>query len=306
VITASAGDAGYLNWLSEEQPASANYPASSPNVIAVGGTRLELNEAATARESETVWNDGGEAEGVLEGAGASGGGCSEEFTAPRWQQSVSNWSFVGCGSARAVADISADADPYTGVAVYDSTESEGEKGWAMIGGTSVAAPIIAATFALAGGARGVEYPARTLYENEGKTPAPLYDVRAGSNGECLKPFLRGKGLSGCSAIEQAGSCEVQAICLAVHGYDGPTGVGTPDGVGAFIATGVGGEPPAPPPSTPVQPVTGVSAPGERAPAAKLSGLRLTRRAVAALTRRHPKISSLGFSFALTRRRESAL
>ncbi|HMH46526.1 MAG TPA: S53 family peptidase [Solirubrobacteraceae bacterium] len=305
VITASSGDAGYLNWLSEEQPASANYPASSPRVIAVGGTRLELNEAATARESETVWNDGGEAEGVLEGAGASGGGCSEAFTAPPWQQAVSDWSFVGCGSARAVADISADADPYTGVAVYDSTETEGESGWWMIGGTSVASPIIAATFALAGGAQGVEYPARTLYENAAKTHAPLHDVRAGSNGECLLPFKAAKGLSGCSAIEEAESCEVQAICLAVNGYDGPTGVGTSDGVGAFLATGVGGEAPTPPVATQARPVIGASLPGAtRPPAAIVSALRLTRRAIAALSRRHPRIGNLGFSFASARRRES--
>jgi hypothetical protein len=300
VITASSGDAGYLNWLSEEQPPSANYPASSPRVIAVGGTRLELNEAATARESETVWNDGGESEGVLEGAGAGGGGCSEAFTAPPWQKGVSDWSFVGCGSARAVADVSADADPYTGVAVYDSTETEGERGWWMIGGTSVASPIIAATFALAGGARGVDYPARTLYENAAQAPAPLHDVRVGSNGECRLPFKAAKGLSGCSAIEEAESCEVQAICLAVNGYDGPTGVGTPDGVGAFLATGVGRETPAPPPSTAVQPVTGASKPGvARPPAAIVSALRLTRRAIAALSRRHPRISNLGFSFALS-------
>jgi hypothetical protein len=190
VITASSGDSGYLNWLSPEQPATANYPASSPNVVAVGGTRLELNEEATARQSETVWNDGGQAEGVLEGAGASGGGCSEVFTAPSWQKAVPDWSFVGCAADRAVADISADADPYTGVAVYDSTETEGEKGWAMIGGTSVASPIIAAAFALAGGAQGVEYPARTLYENEVKAPGSLHDVVSGSNGECLRPAAR--------------------------------------------------------------------------------------------------------------------
>jgi hypothetical protein len=300
VITASSGDAGYLNWLSEEQPPGANYPASSPRVIAVGGTRLELNEAATAREGETVWNDGGESEGVREGAGAGGGGCSEAFTAPPWQKGVTDWAFVGCGPARAVADISADADPYTGVAVYDSTETEAERGWWMIGGTSVASPIIAATFALAGGAQGVDYPARTLYENVAKAPAPLHDVRAGSNGECLRPFKAAKGLSGCSAIEEAESCEVQAICLAVNGYDGPTGVGTPDGVGAFLATGVGGEAPTPPAPTEARPVVGASLPGAtRPPAAIVSALRLTRHAIAALSRRHPRIGNLGFSFALS-------
>ena len=62
-----------------------------------------------ARQSETVWNDAEEA------YGAAGGGCSERFTAQPWQREVSDWASVGCGvggeSKRAVADVSADADP---------------------------------------------------------------------------------------------------------------------------------------------------------------------------------------------------
>ena len=106
-------------------------------------------------------------------------------------RALADWASVGCGSRRAVADVSADADPYTGVAVYDSTETEGNKGWATIGGTSVASPIIASVFALAGGAHGVAYPARTLYENARQSPASLHDVTVGSNGECRKPFEKG-------------------------------------------------------------------------------------------------------------------
>ncbi len=60
--------------------------------------------------------------------------------------------------------------------------------WCTIGGTSLASPLIASVFALAGGAQGVEYPARTLYENAAKSPASLHDVTEGSNGECLSPF----------------------------------------------------------------------------------------------------------------------
>ena len=173
VITAAAGDYGYLNWDFSGEPepeeiehGSVNYPASSPHVVAVGGTRLELSGPLDAlqrnRENETVWN----------GYGAAGSGCSA-FPAPQWQLETSDWASVGCGDKRAVADVAADADFYTGVAVYDSTpEGKAPPGWATANGTSLASPLIAAVFALAGGSGGVEYPAKTLYENE----ASLYDV----------------------------------------------------------------------------------------------------------------------------------
>ena len=100
VITASSGDYGYLDWFSEEPAQTANYPASSPHVIAVGGTRLTLSAAKTW-ESETVWNDGGSSGGKLEGSGADGGGCSGRFGAPAWQLALPNWAAVGCGAMRA-------------------------------------------------------------------------------------------------------------------------------------------------------------------------------------------------------------
>jgi hypothetical protein len=234
VITASAGDDGYLDWGAEESSERGypDYPASSPHVIAVGGTRLGVTAAGKWRE-ETVWN----------GDGAGGGGCSTVLSAPAWQQSLTDWLSVGCGSHRAVADVSADADPYTGVAVYDSTPvREGEieyHGWVTIGGTSVASPIIASTFALAGGAGAdaqdetVKYPARTLYENLAAHPEALHDVTSGSNGACSKGFDETTGLSDCSLGEEGSSCSDTAICVAGPGYDGPTGVGTPNGITAF-------------------------------------------------------------------------
>ena len=139
-------------------------------------------------------------------------------------------------------NVSADADPYTGLAVHDTSpecEYKYEEAkvkhvlyWCTIGGTSVASPLIASTFALAGGASKVEYPAKTLYENEAKSPGSLHDVTTGSNGECTKPFSE-TGLSGCTSTEESKSCAAKAICLAGTGYDGPTGVGTPDGITAF-------------------------------------------------------------------------
>ena len=96
VITAASGDYGYDNWLVEPYLADrADYPAASPFVIGVGGTRLGLTTAGT-RESETVWN----------GHGAAGSGCSFRWQAPRWQQEVADWP-VGCERNRAVADVSA-------------------------------------------------------------------------------------------------------------------------------------------------------------------------------------------------------
>jgi Subtilase family len=303
VITASSGDYGYLDWFSKEPAEFANYPASSPHVIAVGGTRLKLSAAKTW-ESETVWNDGGFNGIELEGAGASGGGCSGRFVADSWQQGMPNWSSVGCGAARAVTDVSADGDPYSGVAVYDSTETEGEKGWFAIGGTSVASPIIASIFALAGGAHGYAYPAQLLYENQQQNPASLHDVTVGSNGECLKKFKKNGGISGCTSAEEATSCSAHLICLAAPGYDGPSGVGTPNGLAAFKPPTGGGEPatiPAPPPTSSEPPPTGTSSPGPSAGAATatpiVSTLSLTRSALAAL-RKRPRVSKLGFAFTL--------
>jgi IPT/TIG domain len=119
----------------------------------------------------------------------------------------------------------------------------------QIGGTSLATPLIASVFALGGGADGVEYPAKTLYEHALKSPGSLHDVTVGSNGECALPFLEG-GLSACTSAEEAASCASRAICLAGTGYDGPTGVGTPDGIAAFKPL------PIPPTVTSVSPASG--------------------------------------------------
>jgi hypothetical protein len=243
VITASAGDNGYRNWTEAEAAesggasgyfAGADYPASSPHVVAVGGTKLTL--AGETWHSETVWNEDNRPAGENNGAG--GGGCSEWFTAPQWQQQVPNWSTVGCGSKRAVADVAADADPYTGVAVYDSVPYVEQKKstvlhWVPIGGTSVASPIVASMFALAGGAHGVEYPASTLYSHLGSTH--LHDILEGGNGECHGAYPQG----GCSgSLSSPFDCGVGAlICNAAPGYDGPTGVGSPNGIAAFKASG---------------------------------------------------------------------
>jgi hypothetical protein len=255
VITAAAGDDGYLNWTEAEEAeqarkkkeatgyfVGADYPASSPYVVAVGGTKLEMNGGV--RESETVWNEDPGPEGGNQGAG--GGGCSGSFTAQPWQEGVLDWSQVGCGSKRAVADISADADPYTGVAIYDSVPDLREEDkklvntpleWWPIGGTSVASPIIASMFALAGGAHGVAYPAKTLYSHI--ETAALYHVTKGGNGQCDDLYTSCSGsLDQLSPSFPFDCGEGSLICNAAPGcgrqyYDGPTGVGTPDEIAAF-------------------------------------------------------------------------
>jgi hypothetical protein len=256
VITASAGDDGYLNWTgieaaekAEQQEektgyfAGADYPATSPDVVAVGGTKLTMSEGV--RSSESVWNEDPSSEHTNQGAG--GGGCSLSFTAPPWQQAVPDWSRVGCGSRRAVADVSADADPYTGVAVYDSVPSIQEEPsgelvnmplqWWPIGGTSVASPIIASMFAIAGGSHEVPYPAATLYSHLETTG--LYSVTKGGNGRCDDLYVSCTGSLEPLSPEFAFDCgEGSLICNAAPGcgdeyYDGPTGVGAPAGIEAF-------------------------------------------------------------------------
>jgi Subtilase family len=236
VVTASSGDSGYLGW-EGEGPAGVEYPASSPHVVSVGGTSLTMaGVGGQAWASESVW-------------GESGGGCSVNFPAPAWQRAVSDWSAVGCGtgseSRRASNDVAADADPYTGVAVYDSVPylTPGEPprdgsvpGWTPLGGTSVASPLVAAMFALAGGSHGVAYPAQTLYSHLGS--ALLHDIAEGGNGKCEGFY--GDGCSGSMVPLSPEDCGSGAlICSAAAGYDGPSGVGTPDGIGAFAPVRVG-------------------------------------------------------------------
>lgn len=169
--TVSSGDSGY----------GVEFPAASQYVTAVGGTSLR-KDASARGFTETAWS-------------GAGSGCSAYIAKPTWQQDT------GCAK-RTVADVSAVADPATGVAVYDSTKYQGRSGWMVFGGTSVAAPVVAGVYAL-----GARAPLATTYASAGS----LFDVTSGSNG----------------------SCSVAYLCTAGGGFDGPTGLGTPNGVGAF-------------------------------------------------------------------------
>lgn len=172
-ITASTGDDGYA--------AGPAFPATSQYVTAVGGTSLTFSPATGF--SEKAWAKGGS-------------GCSGVYPKPTWQASIT------LCTRRMEADVSAVADPATGVAVY-VPENATTSGWAVFGGTSVAAPLVAGVYGANGGAvtRGSLYGAGLKF----------WDVTAGSNGTCGGAYF----------------------CTAGKGYDGPTGLGTPTGTAGF-------------------------------------------------------------------------
>ncbi|WP_369390266.1 peptidase S8 [Streptomyces sp. CG1] len=182
-ITASAGDSGY----------GAEYPAASRYVTAVGGTALKTSSDSRGW-TESVWNTSS-----TEGTGS---GCSAYDAKPSWQTDS------GC-SKRMIADVSAVADPATGVSVYDTYQASG---WNTYGGTSASSPIIASVYALAGTPGSSDYPAQYPYNAAGTSA--LNDVTSGSNGTCSTSYF----------------------CTAGSGYDGPTGWGTPQGTSAFGAS----------------------------------------------------------------------
>jgi subtilase family serine protease len=190
VYTASTGDGAYS--------AGVIYPATSPRVVAVGGT--SLNTASNSRGwTESVWK--------TSSSEGTGSGCSSDEAKPSWQSIISSST---C-SRRADSDVSAVADPATGVAVY---QTYGGSGWAVYGGTSAAAPLIASVYALAGTPSSSTQPGSLPYAHT----ANLNDVTTGNNG----------------------SCSPSLLCTAAAGWDGPTGLGTPNGVTAFGGTGGGG------------------------------------------------------------------
>jgi subtilase family serine protease len=194
VYTASAGDSAYSG--------GVIYPATSPNVVSVGGTTLDT--ASNSRGwTESVWDTSSD-----EGTGS---GCSAYEPQPSWQASISILK-AAC-SDRVDNDVAADADPNTGAAVYDTSNDNG--GWLEVGGTSESSPIIASVFALAGNnGNGGNEAADSIYTHTGN----LYEVTASSNGTCTPP---------------AADSVLCTATGAANTYNGPTGWGTPDGLTAF-------------------------------------------------------------------------
>ena len=170
---ASAGDDGY----------GIGDPADFASVVAVGGTSL-VKGGSGRGWTETAWS-------------GTGGGCST-VAKPVWQTDT------GC-KFRTANDVSAIADPNTGVAELDTY---GEDGWFVVGGTSVSSPFLAGVFGLAGNSTRQD-GGKTFWEK--RHHKDLYDITSGNDGRCSPAYL----------------------CTAGPGYDGPTGWGTPNGVGAF-------------------------------------------------------------------------
>lgn len=175
-IVASSGDGGFST--GPEQPASLG------TVVAVGGTTLVAAPGARGW-TESAWSGGG-------------AGCSQLVAKPSWQHDT------GCTN-RTLVDISAVADPASGVVISDTFGTGGT--WFEVGGTSVSTPIVASLFALSGNTASPD-AAQKFWKSQG---SDLYDTIAGSDGACF-PFY---------------------LCTSGPGYDAPTGWGTPNGLGAF-------------------------------------------------------------------------
>jgi PKD repeat protein len=182
---AATGDTGYVGG------GQSVYPAASPGVTAAGGTSLAPASAAPNARGfgESAWSDGGS-------------GCDLQEPKPAYQTDT------GC-TGRSYVDVSADADPSTGLNVYDSALG----GWTMFGGTSLSTPVIASYYALTGITNS---SAKWAYQDSGV----LNDIVSGSNGTCPSNILY--------------------ICNAGIGYDGPTGVGSISGAAVTGAPGIGG------------------------------------------------------------------
>lgn len=194
-------DANYLNTPGVAYVAAAgdndfgtSWPAVSPAVVSVGGT--SLTRSSTARGwTESVW-------GYSDGTG-TGSGCSQYEPLPSWQAADATLTGA-CPGGRAMNDVSVDADPATGVAVYQGGS------WYQYGGTSAGAPMIAAMYALAG--------------TSANAPAAPYAHRAAFN-----------DIADYSA--NSTTCQTQD-CYAGPGWDGPTGIGTPIGLAGFGGVGI--------------------------------------------------------------------
>lgn len=173
-ICAAAGDGGS----SDGQPDGAphvDFPASSPNVLACGGTTLE------SADSETVWNSG-------PSGGATGGGVSDVFEQPSWQADAGVPDRPGGGTGRGVPDVAGDADPATGYQVLVDGQQQ------VIGGTSAVAPLWAALVCrlAQGTGRKLGQLQPTLYS----ATTGFRDITSGSNGD----YSAGPGWDACTGL----------------------------------------------------------------------------------------------------------
>jgi kumamolisin len=193
-VTAAAGDSGSGDTPAGGATAHVDFPASSPHVLACGGTSLLADPVTGTVTSEKVWNNG-------PGNGATGGGVSDTFSQPPWQTSAAvplrgqqHHSSQPNTSGRGVPDVAADADPRTGYQVFVD-------GKAMVfGGTSAAAPLWAALVCRLsqslGHRLGLLQPALYAAARPGVTPAGFRDITTGDNGR----YHAGPGWDPCTGL----------------------------------------------------------------------------------------------------------
>jgi subtilase family serine protease len=224
---ASSGDSGSAQ--------GTSWPAASPSVTAVGGTTLQLDTAGNRLGAEVAWS-------------GSGGGFSAIFARPTYQN---GWN---SNTNRAYPDVSAIADPATGVSVYDSTPYNGTSGWWAVGGTSASSPIVSAMYALADELR----VAQSLHPTSQANPS-LYSLAGATNQGVAEYSLFFDDItSGNTGIYAAGT-----------GYDEATGLGSPIAqnllAGIALLPDSGSTTPTPTPPTPTPPTPTPTPPKQPSP-----------------------------------------
>jgi kumamolisin len=234
-LFAASGDSGAYDC--SDTNLAVDSPASDPYVTGVGGTNLQLNTGAYG--SETAWSNPSDTQRSPQGAGG-GGGISNTFTMPSWQtgQNVINTNSSGtpCKAqngqyCREVPDVSADADPASGYAVYCTVNNAGcsSNGWLTVGGTSAAAPLWAGSMALINqyllskGKTVVGFANSALYGvfNSQQAQPAFHDITSGTN----------------------------LYYPAASGYDMASGIGSPD-INNLAQDLANGSTPTPPTPTP--------------------------------------------------------
>lgn len=186
-VTAAAGDNGSGDG-AKDLKAHADFPASSPHILACGGTKLEADPNSGKVSSEVVWNGG-----IL--GGATGGGVSTAFGLPDWQKNVGVPAHAHSSkTGRGVPDVAAVADPATGYQVL----VDGKR--AVYGGTSAVAPLWAALIARLAQATGKKFGLMQaiLYKGvtKGKVAPGFRDVTKGNNGD----YKAGSGWDACTGL----------------------------------------------------------------------------------------------------------
>ncbi len=226
-ITVACGDNGSTDGGTGN---NVDFPASSPHVLACGGTTLTGSGATI--QSEVVWND------LAAGGGATGGGVSRFFALPSWQANVGVPKPSGSAGGRGLPDVAGDASPETGYSVLVDGQQQ------VVGGTSAVAPLWAGLLALVnqGRVQGGEPPVGFANPQLYAATSAFHDITSGTNGS----FQAKTGWDACTGL---GSPNGTAVAQALSGTAGGTGTGG-GGVsgGSGSPTGGGGTPPPNPPT----------------------------------------------------------